>query len=419
MEKHYRIPLVAAALGLWMIAFIPTFGFTGGWLDWSELLSGLLLVTFGLLALRKGRIWPMWGVCAVGLWLQISPLVFWAPTAAIYINDTLTGAIAIVLPFLYFVEETSSSNRFPTGWSYNPSGWFPRILTVSLGILCWFFSRYMAAFQLGYIDTIWDPFFTNGTLTVITSQISKDFPVSDAGLGAFSYTLEALLGWQGCKHRYAKMPWLVLAFGILVIPCSIVSIILIILQPVVVGAWCSWCLATAVCMLIMILLTGGELVAVVQYLRETKQKGGQLWQVFWKGGELPKTALHAKPRERKGVQAWGFTFPANLVATTLCGIWLMASPELLGIHGGTATSNYILGPLVTTFSVIAFTEVFRSARFLLVILGAGLLIAPWLAADSVAVGMANNLVVGGAIIALCFRKGKVRERYGIWEKWMV
>jgi hypothetical protein len=208
-------------------------------------------------------------------------------------------------------------------------------------------------------------------------------------------------------------------FGVLVIPVSVVSIVLIILQPVVVGAWCSWCLATGVCMLIMILFTGGELVAVLEYLREARQKGSSLWQVFWKGGELPKMRAQVKPIDRAGTQAWGFTFPLNLVAAALLGIWLMASPEWLGISGAVATSNFVLGPLVTTFSVISFTEVFRSARYVLILFGVGLMAAPLIATGPAVAGIINNLAVGAAIIALAFHKGLIRERYGAWEKWIV
>ena len=139
-----------------------------------------------------------------------------------------------------------------------------------------------------------------------------------------------------------------------------------------------------------------------------------------KGETSPKAALNVKPRDRRsGAQSWGFTFPANLAAAALLGIWLMASPSVLGIAGGTATSNFILGPLVTTFSVIALVEVFRSARYILIAFGAGLILAPWLDGVTDAAGIANNLVVGAAIIALSFKKGKIRERYGSWEKWMV
>ena len=48
-------------------------------------------------------------------------------------------------------------------------------------------SRYLAAYQLGYIPGVWDPFFAasspldprNGTEDIITSWVSKAWPVSD------------------------------------------------------------------------------------------------------------------------------------------------------------------------------------------------------------------------------------------------
>jgi len=57
---------------------------------------------------------------------------------------------------------------------------------VFLAMIGFFLSRYMAAFQLGHISYPWDPFFGESTRRVLTSDISKAFPVSDAGLGALS-----------------------------------------------------------------------------------------------------------------------------------------------------------------------------------------------------------------------------------------
>ena len=36
-----------------------------------------------------------WSVALVGTWLQFAPLIFWAPTAAAYANDTIVGALVI------------------------------------------------------------------------------------------------------------------------------------------------------------------------------------------------------------------------------------------------------------------------------------------------------------------------------------
>lgn len=278
----------------------------------------------------------------------------------------------------------------------------------------------MGAFQLGYIDHIWDPFFTDGTLHVITSKISKDFPVSDAGMGALCYTLESLLGWQGNSRRWAGMPWLVFAFGFLVIPVGIVSITLIILQPVVVGAWCSWCLATAAFMLIMIVLTAGELAAVLQLMNEVRKKGGSVWNVFWKGGRPDQDSTRIKPGSRpKGELHWGITLPWNLLVSAAIGIWLMASPSILTTHGALATNNYIEGPMIAAFSIIALAEAFRSVRFINILFGIGLVLAPWLASGTNLLSVWNNVLAGLFIIALSFRKGRISERYGAWQKLII
>lgn len=282
-DKKKKIALLTVALGFWLIAIPLSFEVSSCKMFCNDAIAGILLIAFGVLSLAPKRIWSGWAVGAVGVWLQLAPLVFWAPSAISYLNDTVIGAIAIVFSFYLtesFYPKNEKGAEKPQGWSCNPSSWRPRIITTCLAMLCWSFSRYMALFQLGYIDHIWDPIFKDGTLRVITSQISHDFPVSDAGLGAFGYTLEFLLGWQGSIRRWYTMPWLVMLFGLLVVPVSVVSIVLIILQPVVVGAWCTWCLATAACMLIMILLTGSELIATIGFLRQSVQEGHSFWKVF-------------------------------------------------------------------------------------------------------------------------------------------
>ncbi len=411
-----KIALLTIALGIWLIALPLTFRYQYWPIRSSDITSAFLLIVFGLLSLSQSRSWAGWAIGLIGVWLQLAPLIFWAPISLMYINDTLIGAIAIVLCFqLKKSNAQTVGDACPTGWSYNPSGWEHRIPTVFLAILCWFFSRYMAAFQLGYIDQIWDPFFPNGTLSVITSNISKSFPVSDAGLGAVCYTLEFLLGWQGNSQRWARMPWLVFAFAFLVIPVGIVSITLIILQPVIVGAWCSWCLATAASMLLMIVLTAGELAAVLQLLNESRQKGESMWQVFWKGAKPIYNFPAAAPRKKLKF-SFGATLPWNLAVATLLGIWTMASPSALDLDRRLSTGNFIIGPMVVAFSIIACAEAFRSIRYLNVLFGLTLILLPWIVTGSHFGGALNNASVGILIVALSFRKGPVNERYGAWGK---
>jgi hypothetical protein len=69
-------------------------------MTWSDLLSGLLLIIFGWRALTPNRPISLWICCGVGVWLNFAPVLFWAPTAVAYLNDTLVGAIVIALTVL-------------------------------------------------------------------------------------------------------------------------------------------------------------------------------------------------------------------------------------------------------------------------------------------------------------------------------
>lgn len=130
-----------------------------------------------------------WGVALVGTWLQFAPLFFWAPTAAAYINATLVGALAITLSILvpmmpgmaHHMAMMQPGPDIPPGWTYNPSTWHQRAPMIGLAFVGWPLSRYLAAYQFGYIDRIWEPFFGDGTVRVLTSEMSKMWPLSDAG----------------------------------------------------------------------------------------------------------------------------------------------------------------------------------------------------------------------------------------------
>ena len=68
------------------------------------------------------------------------------------------------------------------------------------------------------------------------------------------------------------------------VPLGIVSITLIVLQPLAVGAWCTPCFVAVSAMLIMIALTLDEVVATGQFLGEARREGQPLWRTFWLGG---------------------------------------------------------------------------------------------------------------------------------------
>jgi len=90
------------------------------------------------------------------------------------------------------------------------------------------------------------------------------------------------------RSTSVSVAWRVIEFGIVVAPLGITSVVLIMLQPVAVGAWCTIRLITALFMLIMVAVSLDEVVAMVQFLVIGKRAGASAWRLFWIGGALPK-----------------------------------------------------------------------------------------------------------------------------------
>lgn len=385
-----------AAFGFWLISSPFTFAYQSEQLIWSDVICGILAIIFGLLTVH----FPLfaWATALVGLWLQLAPLFFWAPEAASYINDTFIGLLLLVFSFIIPNTPGARESRgaeVPPGWSYNPSSYLQRVPVIFLNIVCWLIARYLAAYQLGFIDHVWDPFFGSETIDVLTSKVSQAFPVPDAGLGATAYLLEALFGF-GATRRWHTMPWFVMFFGILAIPVSCVSITLIILQPTVVGAWCGPCLVIALLMLLIIPFTVDEVCATLQFMKHSRKKGHSLWKTFWGGTSIapgsadPRTEpFNASYPQIFKAMCWGITIPWNLALTAAIGIVAMSQQA------------FIPGALIIVFSVIAWGEVARMFRYAIIPLGI------WLCF--------SNPLLGIAAIALALRKGKIKEKYGTFK----
>lgn len=441
-------------LGFWTILSPLTFDYAKGvvepgggrevWLSlptritlmkWSDIISGALLVFFGWRSLTPNRPVSMWICCFIGIWLSMAPLIFWSPTAVAYVNDTLVGALVIALTILIpgmpnMIMYMKMGPEKPAGWSYNPSSWPQRWIMIVTGFIGWLVSRYIAAFQLGYIDTAWDPFFGEGTELVLNSNMSHSMPISDAGLGSLAYTFEFLMGFMGSPARWRTMPWMVTFFGILVIPLGLVHIFLVISQPLIVGQWCTFCILAAAIMLPMIPLEIDEVIAMGQYLVKAKRKGKSLWNTFWKGGTAEdgdkderSPELLVFPQEPGKVftaSIWGMSFPWTLVLSTALGIWLMAAPGIfgIGIQETAADINHLCGALIIVFAVIAMGEVIRICRYANVLLGLAVAAIPWFVQGSTTLLNVTNLIIGLTVAALAFPRGPVTETYGLWNKYV-
>ena len=418
------------ALGFWLITGAFALGYRRVALQASDVVSGALVILLAALSLSRRpfwRLWAPWANSLVGVWLLFAPLVFWAPTAAAYANDTLVGALvvvfAILAPGMPMPEGMSMEPGpdVPPGWSYNPSSWPQRAPIIALALLGFFLSRQMTAFQLQHVASLADPFFGTGTERVLTSTVSRAFPIPDAGLGAVAYMVEFLMGFMGDKRRWRTMPWMVTFFGILVVPLGVVSITLIILQPLAVGAWCTPCLVAAAAMLIMIALTLDEVVAMGQFLVQARREGQSTWRVFWVGGtlrDLPDVGPTRPDVPGARAMVWGVALPWTLLASVAAGVWLMLTPSLLGSTGAAAHGDHLVGALIVTVAVIALADVGRAARFVNVLFGAWVIASPWVLGGASTGSQWSDLAAGALVILLSLPRGPVGERYGTWERFV-
>ena len=437
------------ALGMWMVASPFTFGMTEYWMQAvepvapngrglalshtymtaSSIIAGLMIIVLSLLSLARGKGWARWSVAALGVWLLLAPLLFWTPSAAVYANDTLVGAMLVL--FAVCIPPTPGESivgqvtgpEIPPGWTYCPSSWNQRIPIVALAFVGLFVSRYLAAYQMGHIPNAWDPLFGNDTEQIVTSWLSDAFPVSDAGLGAMTYVLEIVLGLAGGRRRWRTMPWLVLVFGAMIVPLGVTSIFFIIVQPVWLGAWCALCLIAGLAMLIQIPYSFDELLASLQYLRSRTQEGKSMLRALLFGGTCDGDACdrtddfdRSARQVMRDILRGGVTFPWTLWVSIAIGAALMSTRLLFGTEGAAADSDHIVGALVITISIMAWAEVARALRYVNALFGAWLVVAPWILAGYSATAAAASVAAGVLLVLLALPRGAVRDRYGAWDQ---
>lgn len=373
---------------------------------WSQIISGILITALAIITLIPTLRWLRWITALMGGWIMLSPLVFETTSAAAYSSDTLIGALvmlaSIYTPSSYREEE---GKGIPPGWSYNPSTTGQRLPIMFLAYLGFLFSRYLAAYQLGHIENVWDPFFENGTERVLTSSVSKAFPVSDAGLGAMTYLLDVIAAAIGGKQRWRTMPWAVIMFGLMIIPAGITSITLIMLQPISVGAWCTLCLTTAFIMLIMVPPAVDEVLASVQLLLRVKKEGQPFWKSFWLGYAEDLSENHPiRPKEE------GSYIP--LVVCAVLGMWLMFAPSIFELTGMASNTVYIIAAMITTIAIIAFSEVARIIRLVNIPLALSLSSMPLFFNSMSSLANWHFVLTGGVLLILSLPRGKKQQSFG-------
>ena len=434
---------VNMGLGTWLITQPLLIAVNEPLLRWSEIALGGLLIMFSALALSWRLPSARWLCAGIGALVMAVPFLFSTDNAAAYLSDTLVGALIFGFAVCTKPEPGVSAIAaltgpvVPPGWSYNPSEWTQRLPIIALAILGLYVSRYLAAYQLGYIPGVWDLFFAgsasdprNGTEEIITSWVSEAWPVSDAAVGGYTYLLEILTGTVGSRTRWRTMPWLVVLFGLMIAPLGITSIFFIIIQPVVIGTWSIIALIGAAAVLVQIPYSLDELLATLQFLRRRTQAGQHWLRVLFRGDtdEMPKATdvttngqANADEFDQspgkvfKRMVGGGVSLPWNLALVAVIGLALLFTRITLGVDGNMAHAHHVIGSLVLTVVSIAAAEVARPVRFLNVLMGAALMAAPFLFVASTTATVVSVLL-GLALMGLSLRRGTIRERYGNWDR---
>ena len=437
-HRQYRwAHLANIFLGLWLLFQPPLIGVDEPWLAWSEVVLGLGTVVFATLSLSWKLRWARWVTAGIGALVMAAPFLFWSGNAAAYLSDTLVGGLIFAFAVGSRPEvgpsalAATSGGEVPPGWSYNPSSWSQRLPIILLAVIGLEVSRYLAAYQLGHVETVWEPFFAgspadprNGTEEIITSHVSEAWPVSDAAVGGYTYALEILTGIVGSRARWRTMPWLVLLFGLMIAPLGVVSIFFIIIQPILIGTWSTLALLGAVAVLVQIPYSLDELVATGQFLRR-RANAGQSWLRALLFGDTDigrddkgKDEFSGGPKAfLRDMWGGGVSLPWNLAAAAAIGIWLMFTRLTLGAEGAQANTDHLIGALALTVVSLAAAEVARPLRFLLIPLGLALGVTS-LAYASGTAQLVAGIMCGLGLILLSLRRGNIRARYGSWQEWI-
>jgi uncharacterized membrane protein len=172
-------------------------------------------------------------------------------------------------------------------YDYNPSSWRQRVPICLLATIAGVLAGHLALFQWDLIPYAWDPIFGAQTEKVLTSKIAQRMDhwlgIPDAALGVLAYFGDAIFGLAGSTRRWQYRPWMVILFGIDVIPLGLVSAVLVFCQAFVLGQYCFLCLVTAVISLALVFLAYDEIWVSCLYLWRVWRSTcsvGTVWRAF-------------------------------------------------------------------------------------------------------------------------------------------
>ncbi len=109
------------------------------------------------------------------------------------------------------------------------------------------------------------------------------------------------------------------------------------------------------------------------------------------------------------------------IVSVLLGFWLIISPTVTGMAKAGNNNNFIIGPLVITFSVIALWQINRNVIKANYVVAGWLFIAPIFIEYDSTIGLISNIIAAMAIILLAWLPSPVSQSYGggwtsLWSK---
>lgn len=297
----------------------------------------------------------------------------------------------------------TESRVVPPGWTTNPSDPARRIVLAGLATIGFLTAAYLALYQTGVISSVWEPFFGSGSKTILNSSLSRAFPVSDAALGGAAYFLDALLAIAGGADRWESHPWFVLANGAVSIGLGLVAIMLLVIQPLAFGSYCTLCVLSAFISLNLVGPTVEESLAALQYLGRTYTEPTE--------HQRKLDAEHAgEPAHPPAANCWNASgLRLRHLVGAIIGLWLLVSPAAIGFTGFARVDARIMGPIILAISILSVWPATRWFARLNGFAGLWLIFGPILLLSPQVVLM-SNIALGAILLGLALFPG-----YTAWQ----
>ena len=169
----------------------------------------------------------------------------------------------------------TADSPFPAGRDSNPSDWSVRLPAAALALVGCAIATYLALYQLGAVARVWEPFFANGSRVILReSAVSRFLPVPDAVLGAAAYLVESVAECVGGRQRWRTRPAAVFVAGTVAAALLLAAVVLVGCQVLWFHTYCTLCLASAGCSLVIAALVAPEVSAAVAHRRRVEETGG-------------------------------------------------------------------------------------------------------------------------------------------------